>query len=301
MQKHLFALLVTAGFLPSLYAVAYTGSSAPTMALAAVLTTGCLYLVIYNPMLKNWLRTPWPFPLMIIGQCLLMLAAKTGMSGILTPLAFMFAVSTLRHSRLPWIEINRFSVSLHVCLLMWPTTGSPLPALGLFIFTLVILFNQQRVRPEETAARTLLLAATTLVHPLLATLPAIAGFSLLATWPKRAAFVAVLGTAVATAILTYLPQSQLTTATLYELIPDPTTALAAIALLTIVTIQSIYHWRWWPPYQHAAWMLGALTYTLTLPQLAQTGSFALWSSAPLLTLALPLVVHTLLRPTFRNR
>lgn len=301
MQKHLFALLCLVVFLPSLHSLGYTGSSISTMAMAATLTAAYLALVIYNPVVKNWLRTPWPLPIMVIAQCLLLAASGAGYSGLLTPLAFLFATTTLRHSGLPWLQINRFNLSLYSCLLMWPTTGSLLPALGLFLFTLVILFNQQRVKPEETTARTLLLAATTLAHPLLAVAPAIVGFSLLATWPKRAAFVAVLGTAVAVAILTYLPQSQLTAQTLYELLPDPTTSLAAIALLTIVIIQSIYHWRWWPPYQHAAWMLGALTYTLTLPQLAQTGSFALWSSAPLLTLALPLVVHTLLRPTYKHR
>ncbi len=301
MQKNLFALLCAAVFMPSLYALGQNPTGGilliPT---AAAITSLYLALIIYNPIIANWMKTPWPFPVLVILQTILCVVSGTGLQGLLTPVAFIWAVTTLRHGNLPWLQINRFSLALYGCLLMWPTTTSLLPALGLFIFTLVILFNQQRIRPEETAARTLILATTALAHPLLAALPAITGFSLLATWPKRAAFVAVAGTTISAAILTYLPQSQLTAATLSELMPDTLTALTAVTLLAIVVIQSIYHWRWWPPYQHAAWMLGALTYTLTLAQLAETGSFAHWSSAPLLTLALPLVVHTLLRPTYKR-
>ncbi|RYG61325.1 MAG: hypothetical protein EON60_03930 [Alphaproteobacteria bacterium] len=302
MQKNLFALLCAAVFLPSLYALGQNPLGGTWLIpMAAAVTVLYLALVMYHPVIKQWVRTPWPFVVMVLGQLILCVIAKTGLQGFFTPLAFVFAITTLRHSRMPWLQINRFSLALYACLLMWPTTGSLLPALGLLIFNLVILFNQQRIRPEETAARALLLGATTIAHPLLVALPAIMGFSLLATWPKRAAFIAIFGTAISAAILFYLPQSQLTSATLTELLPDTQTILAAAFLLAIVIIQSIYHWRWWPPHQHAAWLLGTLVYVLTLAQLAQTSSFTLWSSAPLLTLALPLVVHTLLRPTYKNR
>ncbi|RYG60800.1 MAG: hypothetical protein EON60_05860 [Alphaproteobacteria bacterium] len=302
MQKNLFALLCVVVFLPSLFALGQNPLGGTLLIpMAAAVTVLYLALIMYHPVINQWLRSPWPFVVMVFGQLMLCLIAKTGLQGFFTPLAFVFAICTLRQTRMPWLQVNRFSLSLYACLLMWPTTGSLLPALGLFIFNIVILLNQHRVRPEETAARALLLGATALAHPLLVALPAIMGFSLLATWPKRAAFIAIFGTAISAAIVYYLPQSQLTSATISQLLPDATTILAAASLLGIVIVQSIYHWRWWPPHQHAAWLLGTLVYVLTLAQLAQTSSFTLWSSAPLLTLALPLVVHTLLRPTYKNR
>ena len=312
-EKTTFWLLAPTIILPSLYPLAHMPLAvAPIFAILSLII---LYTTTQSTRLKPLLETPWPAHLILTGTALLAAhdnpayptflpsgwntllypLIHTGLLPLLTPLALAFTLFTLRSTNHPWLQINRFTICLFLGLLMWPTAGGQdLPALGLLLLSLTVLFTRQRIQWPELAALILLLATASTARAIFIYLPLLMGFSLVAVWPKRGLAVALAGLAFMFALHPTLPILPATADLL-----NPTT-LAALTFLLIVTIQSIYHWRWWPAPQHAAWGLGAPALVIALSNLAETASFPHWYGAIYLAPALPLVTYTLLRPTFKH-
>ena len=315
MRKHLFLLLAPMLAIPSLYSLAQA-LSIPAILATLLLNSAVLYTILHSNWLKPILNTPWPTSLLVATlaisnvfnhqpiptflpsgwNTLLQPLLAFGLIPLLTPLTLAFTVWVMRTTNHPWLQINRFALALFTCVLMWPNAAADLPAIGLLILSLTLLLTRQRILWPELAACILLLAAAATSRAILIYLPLLMGFSLFAVWPKRGLTVALAGTAFSLLLNPTLP-----------IIPsfDPMTfdplILAPAILLTIVIIQSIYHWRWWPAPQHAAWGLGAPLMVIALSNLSETTSFALWYGAIYLTPALPVVTYTLLRPTYKNR
>lgn len=233
---------------------------------------------------------------------------RLGLYGLLTPLALAFTVLSLRITNHPWLQTNRVTLALFSCLLLWEltVTGNDLPAFGLLFLSTVLLLTRQRIGRAELIALTILLGSLATARIAFFYLPLLVGCSLVAVWPKRAITVGLGGTLLMAALhggfyllspdfypplhLLGRAQSLLTGEALY----------AALTFLTIVGIQSLYHWRWWTAPRHAAWGLGAPLLVLSLADLTQNAAFARWEGATYLIPALPLVIYTLLRPTFKH-
>lgn len=305
-----FWLLAPLLAFPSLYLLGHL----PTPIIPAVLfiTTTSLFTILHDTRLKDWLSTPWPTYLMVAMLALIpaftlptyripdtawsaMLAPLSHFSlmPLLTSMAVALTAFTMRSTNHPWLQVNRLILCLFTCLLMWPDGAADLPALGLVFLSLTLLLTRQRINMVELAATILLLAVAATARPIFLYVPLLMGFSLFAVWPKRALAVTAGSYALIAAFHPALPPLP----TLNW--ADPTT-LAATALLLIVLVQSLYHWRWWPAPQHAAWGLGTPALVIALQNLAENASFAHWQGAIFLTTALPVITYTLLRPTYKH-
>lgn len=310
-------LLIAITFIPSLAIL--NRLSCPYTIIPLTLALIAVFITILthprpNKAFTDVFTTPWPAATTIIALALstianhqaiptfipsgwnLLLAplGHIGMLPLLTPLTLAFTIFIMRTTQHPWPQINRFTLVLFSCLLMWPDGAADLPALGLLILSLTLLLTRQRIHWLELCALILLLACASTARAIFIYLPLLMGFSLAAVWPKRALAVTLGGAAflliALKPIFPIIPVTDLTSAS----------TLAAIALLIIVTIQSVYHWRWWPAPQHAAWGLGAPLMVVALSNLSETASFANWYGAIYLTATLPVVIYTLLRPTLKH-
>ncbi len=315
-----FLLLAVIMAIPSLYAIGHLPY--PLIAASLTASTAILYLTLNPhkltlsslvPSVRGSFSTPWPLALLIIALALsttvnhqpvptflptawnqlIKPLCGVGLLHLITPLALGFAAWSMSITGHPWPQINKFALTLFTCLLMWPDGAADLPALGLLILSLSVLLTRQRISWPELGAIILLLAVASTARAIFIYLPVLISFSLLAVWPKRAM-------AVLIGSLSLLAGMNLTLPTFPALNwMDPTT-LAGLALLIIVTIQSIYHWRWWPMHQHAAWGIGAPMLVIALHNLSETPSFSLWYGAIYLAPALPVITYTLLRPTYKH-
>ncbi|PZP39379.1 MAG: hypothetical protein DI585_04230 [Pseudomonas fluorescens] len=299
MQKHItYGLLALASILTSLPLLMEAGATVPVYVTVSLLIAGSVYLFTSSNLLSGWMQTAWPLPTLIISQILLVPANSLAITALLFLLISLCASTyTLRFVNIPWLQINRLNLVTFTSLTMWPglhSFPSLYPAAGLLTLSLMLLFSQHRIAMPELAARIFLLGLTSVAHPVMAVLPLLTGFTLFSVWPKRALITAIAGTALTIALYSYFPSAWLllTYQNIIESFNTGTDSLAALALLTIVIVQSIYHWRWWPPVQHAAWILGTLLFILTLSGFSEYVSTAL---------ALPLITFTLLRPTYKHR
>ncbi len=292
MHKHTLPLLIAASFFTSL-PLALANNATP-LALGLMLAAQALaiYVITLPPASSRLMGSAWPFTGLMLA---LAVTQQPGIPTLLLMLSLSFTAFVLRAGHMPWVQLNRFLLVTFTSLAMWPgATGfaSPYPAAGLFILTLLMLLSQHRVGAAELTARILLLAAATLAHPVLTVLPALTGLTLMAVWPKRALAVALGGTAFTFAL--YQAYSAhwwgvIATSTFQTFTTGPE-GLAALALLAIVAVQSIYHWRWWAAPQQLAWLLTTLFTILILSQA---------TDATTLALTLPLITHTLLRPSYK--
>lgn len=312
MQKPVY-LLAPMLAIPSLYPLA-KALSLPFIAITLLLTTATLFAVLHLKNLKPIFTTPWPTSLLITALSLTTLfnhqpmptflpsgwntllspLSHFGLLPLLTPLMLAFTVFVMRATSHPWPQINKFALSLFTCILMWPDGAADLPALGLLILSLTLILTRQRLSYPELAAAILLLAAASTARSIFIYLPLLMGFALFAVWPKRAATVALAGTA-----FTFLLNPTLPIIPFTECLASPS-LLAAAVFLAIVIIQSLYHWRWWPAPQHASWGLGAPLMVIALSNLSETPTISAWYAAIYLAPALPVLTYTLLRPTYKQ-
>lgn len=307
-----FLVLAPMLALPGLYPMA---QHLPAIMLPVILLalTGALYAIMHSQCLKPWLNTPWPIAILISTLAFATLfnhqpiptflptawnqlirpLCNIGLLHLLTPLSLAFTVWAMRITNHPWLQINRFALCLFTGLLMWPDSAADLPALGLLILSLTLLLTRQRISGPELAACVLLIATAATARSIFIYLPLLFGFSLVAVWPRRALQVTFGSLALLALFNPTLPTFPPIDFT------SPTT-IAATTLLLIVLIQSVYHWRWWPAHQHAAWGLGAPLFIVALSNLSETASLAHWYGAIYLAPALPVITYTLLRPTFKH-
>lgn len=311
MQKP-FYLLAPMLALPGLYPL--SGLPLPAALGILLATSALLYALVGNPRATlPGFTTAWPTSLLIAAlalasacncqsiptflpsawNTLLAPLHHTGLLPLLTPLTLAFTVWVMRTTNHPWLQINKFTLALFTCLLMWPDGAADLPTLGLLILSLTLLLTRQRIHWAELAACILLLATAATARSIFLYVPFLMSFALFAVWPKRA-----LAVALGSAVLLFAFHPALPTLPTINL-NSPST-LTAVILLTIVTIQSLYHWRWWPAPQHAAWGLGAPALIIALSNLSETASLTAWYGAIYLAPALPVITYTLLRPNFKN-
>ena len=270
------------------------------------------------------LRTPWPAATAIIllalvavfthpsaGQALLTanplwhaLLPQAPMP-LAAPAAFFLAVAALRCTGHGWPHTNLFT--LLTALAFLPAIAlahSFLPAWSLLAFGTIQLLTRHHITRLEKVTLTITLGALSGAYVLFAYLPLLTGLTLFAVWPKRATNVALWSTFIAftthAAGYLLLPAAYipLTAGT----IPLHGPALAAaIALTLIVLAQSLYHWRWWPPLQHATWFVATPLAILTFAALAPTPHHpTLWSSLILLTPIAPFACHLILKNNLKS-
>ena len=292
MQKT-FPLLVAASFLTSLPVALESTDSLIPLGLMLVAQALALHLIT-KPEAPRLLSGAWPFTGLVLAMAL---TQPLDIPDFLLMLTLCACTYVLRLTGMPWLQVNRFLLTTFTSLVMWPAASSfstPYPAAGLFILTLLTLLSQHRVATLELTARIALLAVTTLVHPVLTLLPALTGLTLFAVWPKRALWVAGLGTALTVALYHQFSEhwwEVIASATLNSLMSGPQ-GLAALALLAIVLTQAVYHWRWWTAPQQLAWLLTTLFAILILSETTEPTTLAL---------TFPLITHTLLRPNYKGK
>ena|GEM_PF-5442419 len=224
----------------------------------------------------------------------------------LAGLGLLASVMAMRATGHGWKRTNLFTII--TALLLLPAVvlaTNPLPLWGLLTFSVVLLFTRHHIGRVEMAALTLLLGALASGYMLFCYLPLMLGFSLFAVWTKRATYVALWGSFImfvfhAAGYLllpaTYQPSAYLAT----PFLGLSATTIAALAIVLVVVAQSLYHWRWWPPLRHAAWLLGAPLAVLTLTALIPLGHPPLWQTLLLLTPIVPFLVHLTLNHNMIN-
>lgn len=231
-----------------------------------------------------------------------------GLYPLLNALAVAILAATLRATRHGWVQVNAVVVSLFSCLLLWElaAVGNDLPAWGMLFLATLLALSQPRLSNGAMLGLAALLGALCTARIAFFYVPVLVGFSLLAVWPRRALWVAGVGTVVmgglhaAFYVLNpafYPPLHLLTRA--QGMLHGPA-LYAALMLLGVVGIQQLYHWRWWPPVVHAAWGLGTPLFILALAELAQHGDLGRWEGATFWIPALPVVIYALLKPNFKG-
>lgn len=293
MQKNAYAYLLAAAFLTSLPVALENTTS--LFALGVVLLVQAIALrLIIQPEAPQAFTTAWPFSMLVVAIAATQPADIPNFALLLT---LCFSTYILLASNMPWVQVNRFLLTTFTSLVMWPAASSfstPYPAAGLFILTLLMLLSQHRVANIELAARIALLSATTLIHPVLTLLPALTGLTLFAVWPKRALWVAVAGTALTIGLYEALSAHwwEVVAASTLDSLSRGPEGLAALALLAIVLVQAVYHWRWWTAPQQLAWLLTTVFAILILSETTEPTTLAL---------TFPLITHTLLRPNYKGK
>jgi hypothetical protein len=232
----------------------------------------------------------------------------TGLTVLLTPVALVLTLATLRQTGHSWHAVNLLVLAFASCPMVWLTPGSmpELPALGLLSLCLTLRLAQPQLSLPELTALIFLLGCVASSYLPFLILPVVLAIGLLAVWPNRALAVGLGGTLVAFAWhaygfssvasgSTYPPLTQLS---LGQSLLPPAALTAALVVLGISLLQMAYHWRQWSPTKQAAWGLGTPLVVLALATLA-SANLPL-SAGHILLPALPLVLHTLLKPNFKK-
>lgn len=136
------------------------------------------------------------------------------------------------------------------------TLLSPMLA-GLLVLWAAVRLANPRIDWPESLLLALLLGQAALLTPAAALAPLWVALGLSAVWPVRALVVFGLGAVVALAGT----QDYLLWPTLQPL-GSPALMLTGGAVLAMVLVYQLYHWRWWPPLQQVLVGLSATTLLL---------------------------------------
>ena len=227
-----------------------------------------------------------------------------GLQPLGTPLALAFAVWALRRAHFSWLTINTFSIILASCLGVWElaAVGNDLVPFGLLLLGVVVLLGQARLNPWALLGLALWVGALATARIAFFYLPILIGFALLAAWPKRGLYIAIVGSSLMFALHSgfwwlnpngYPPLHLLGRA---ESILQDSTLLGALGILGVTGIAMLYHWRWWNPLTHTALGLGVPLAVIATAELASgSGQLALWEGATFLIPALPLALMATLK------
>jgi hypothetical protein len=227
-----------------------------------------------------------------------------GLYPFVFPLALVLTILVLRSASLSWTEINQFTFALFGCLLCWEAAaiGSDLPTWGLAVLGSLVLLNRPRLSPAAATTLAVGIGCLATARIPFLYLPALAGAGLAAANPRRAALVAVLGTAIALLLHwmffrlnpeSYTPLHLLNLANL--ILSGPWRYAAILCTVMVVALLASRVLRW-SPITLAAWGLGAPMALLAAANLRQVDRLAQWNAVEYLLPALPLILFALLAP-----
>jgi len=223
----------------------------------------------------------------------------TGLYRFFLPATLAMAIWRLRAARYAWQDINKFLLLLASSLCVWELIaegGDYLPFALLTLCALLGLKTASIGRPHVAMLTALLGALATFRLPFLL-LPALIGFSLLSSFPRRAVFVSCCATAICLFLHApflaitgrdYPPLNLLLTKA--EGSFSAAEFILAVSVCIILGLTMIVNWRGWQSLTHVACGLGVPWSIVSAAELASAGSFADWGGAGYFAMWLPFVI-----------
>jgi hypothetical protein len=228
--------------------------------------------------------------------------ALLGLQPLGTVGALCFAIWALRRVKISWPILNLLTLGWASSLAVWElaAVGNDLPSFGLVLLGVLALLAQPRLSFNALLLLAVVVGCLATARISFFYLPLLLGFALLAVWPKRALWVALLGFATMAlwhgSFFILNPQAY---PPLHLLVRGETLISGAawagvFGVLGVTGVAMLYHWRWWNPYVHTALGLGVPLGVLATAELASHGSLAAWEGATWLTPALPVACMAVL-------